>query len=166
MDVRALLRYVLSPWVVGGAILVGVSLLCGSILVLLATRPSPGSAPPATAIVQVIPLPSATPTVATATPSGGLTPTSPVPPGTGSGNFAIGAYVQVTGTGGDGLRMRSEPGLNGVARFLGLESEVFQVKDGPRQADGYTWWFLVAPYDASIQGWAVANFLVEVQAPQ
>ena len=166
MDVRVLLRYVLSPWVVGGAILLGVSLLCGSILALLATRPSPGSALPATAIVQVIPLPSATPTVATATLSADLTPTSPVPPGTGSGNITVGAYVQVTGTGGDGLRMRSEPGLNGVVRFLGLESEVFQVKDGPRQADGYTWWFLVAPYDASIQGWAVANYLVEAQSPQ
>jgi hypothetical protein len=63
------------------------------------------------------------------------------------------------------LRLRSEPGLNGVVRFLGLESEVFQVKDGPRQVDDYTWWFLVAPYDASIQGWAVGNFLVPAQNP-
>jgi hypothetical protein len=50
-------------------------------------------------------------------------------------------------------------------RFLGLEAEVFQVSDGPRQVDGYTWWFLVAPYDASVQGWAVANYLAVVQNP-
>jgi len=61
--------------------------------------------------------------------------------------------------------LRSEPGLKGTVRFLGLEAEVFQVYDGPQQADGYTWWFLVAPYDANVQGWAVANYLNVVQNP-
>lgn len=165
MDTRALLRYVLSPWVVGGAVLIGVSLLCGTILFLGATRPGQDTAAPATAIVHVIPLPSPTPTVTTPTPSPENTPISPVPPGVGSGDISIGAFVQVSGTGGDGVRLRLEPGLNGEVRFLGLESEVFQVKDGPRQSDSYIWWFLVAPYDESVQGWAVANFLVLVQNP-
>jgi hypothetical protein len=78
----------------------------------------------------------------------------------------VGAFVQVTGTSGDGLRLRAEPGLIGEVRFLGLESEVFQVKDGPRQVDEYTWWFLAAPYDESVQGWAVGNFLALAQNPQ
>jgi len=166
MDTRALLRYILSPWVVGGAVLLSVLLLCGSILLLLGTRPGPEAAAPATAIVHVIPLPSATPVLPSPTPPPEQTPTSPVPPGPGSVNIALGAFVQVTGTGGDGLRLRSEPGLNGEVRFLGLESEVFQVKDGPRQVDDYTWWYLVAPYDESVQGWAVGNFLVLVQSPE
>ena len=166
MDTRALLRYVFSPWVVGGAVLVGVLLLCGTVLLLFSTRPGPQAAAPSTAIVNVILLPSATPVLPTPTPAPPQTPTSPVSPGTGSENFAVGSFVQVTGTGGDGLRLRAEPGLNGVVRFLGLESEVFQVKDGPRQVDNYTWWFLVAPYDESIQGWAVGNFLVPAQNPQ
>jgi len=63
------------------------------------------------------------------------------------------------------LRMRSRPGLEGEIRFLGYEAEVFHVTDGPQSADGYTWWYLVAPYDESIQGWAVANFLAVVQNP-
>jgi hypothetical protein len=86
-----------------------------------------------------------------------------VPPA--AGDIVIGDYVQVTGTGGDGVRLRSDPGLNGTILFLGLEAEVFQVSDGPRQVDGYTWWFLVAPYDNSVRGWAVANYLAEVQNP-
>ena len=165
MDTRALLRYVFSPWVLGGAFLIGVSLLCGSLLFLGATRPGQDAAVPATAIVNVSPLPTATSTVAPPTPSPEITPTSPVPPGPGSGDISIGAFVQVAGTGGDGVRLRLEPGLNGEVRFLGLESEVFLVNNGPQQADGYTWWFLVAPYDESVQGWAVSNYLVLVQNP-
>ncbi len=163
MDSRAILRYILSPWVVGGAIVIGVSLLCLAMVLLTAARPERGAFPTTTAIVQVIPLPSSTPTLPPPTPSPELTPTLPVPPA--SGNISVGAFVQVTGTGGDGLRLRSDPGLNGVIRFLGLEAEVFQVSDGPQQMDGYTWWYLVAPYDASVRGWAVANYLVEVQNP-
>lgn len=166
MDTRALLRYILSPWVVGGTVLLGVGLLCGSLLLLIGTRPGPETAAPATAIVHVIPLPTATPVPPTPTPTPEGLPTSAVPPGQGSENFTVGAYVQVTGTGGEGLRLRAEPGLNADVRFLGLESEVFQVKDGPRQVDNYTWWFLVAPYDESVQGWAVGNFLALAQNPQ
>jgi hypothetical protein len=163
MDSKALVRYILSPWVIGGAIFIGVSMLCASIVMLQATRSERGSFPAATAIVHVIPLPSATPTPLPPTPTPEAAPTQPVP--AASGNIVVGAFVQVTGTGGDGVRLRAEPGLNGTVRFLGLEAEVFQVSDGPRQVDGYTWWFLVAPYDASVQGWAVANYLAVVQNP-
>jgi hypothetical protein len=77
----------------------------------------------------------------------------------------VGAYVQITGTGGDGLRLRADPGLDGEVRFLALESEMFQVMDGPRQEGDYSWWFLVAPYDEKVKGWAVANYLTIVQNP-
>ncbi len=95
---------------------------------------------------------------ATSTPSGTLTP----PPG----QIAIGAYVQISGTGTDGLRIRSAPGLSSDTVFSGEESETFQVKDGPQQADGYTWWYIVAPYDTTRAGWAAADFLAVVPAPQ
>lgn len=77
----------------------------------------------------------------------------------------MGAFVQVSGTGGDGLRLRAEPSLDGEVRFLGLESEVFRVEDGPEEVDGYTWWYMVAPYDDSVNGWGVSNFLAVVQNP-
>lgn len=164
MDSRAISRYIFSPWVIGGSIVVGVSLLCASLTFLSASRSRRNAVPPATAIVNVIPMPSVTPTsTITPTISPDLTPTLPVPPA--AGDIVIGDYVQVTGTGGDGVRLRSDPGLNGTILFLGLEAEVFQVSDGPRQVDGYTWWFLVAPYDNSVRGWAVANYLAEVQNP-
>jgi hypothetical protein len=163
MEIRALLRYLLSPWVLLGASGVGLTLFCAALVLLWVTRPAvqPGSAP--TAVLQVIPLPTDTPVLPTATPEASQEPTLPAP--SDPGNLSIGAYVQVNGTGGDGVRVRSEAGLSGQVLFLGLESEVFLIQDGPRQADGYTWWYLAAPYDQSIRGWAVANYLRVVQQP-
>jgi len=77
----------------------------------------------------------------------------------------IDGYVQITGTGGDGLRIRSAPGLNSETVFRGEEAEVFLVKDGPQTADGYTWWYLAASYDENRIGWAVADFLAVVPEP-
>jgi hypothetical protein len=63
------------------------------------------------------------------------------------------------------VRVRSEPGLQSDTLFVALEAEVFQIDDGPTQADGYTWWHLVAPFDATHRGWAVSNYLSVVQKP-
>lgn len=120
---------------------------------------------PATAVIQIIPAPTSTPVAPTPTATVVLDSDDAVPPAPVPGTFGLGAYVQISGTGGDGLRLRSEPGLDAPIRFLALESEVFRVQDGPREADGYTWWNLVAPYDESVQGWAVSNYLVVVQQP-
>jgi hypothetical protein len=79
--------------------------------------------------------------------------------------IGIGGYVQISGTEGDGLRIRSSVGLNGDTVFRGEESEVFVVRDGPQEADGYAWWYLVAPYDETRAGWAVADYLAVVPAP-
>ena len=55
--------------------------------------------------------------------------------------------------------------MNSDQLFLGYDAEVFVVKDGPRQADGYTWYYLVAPYDDTRAGWAASNFLNIIPAP-
>lgn len=73
--------------------------------------------------------------------------------------------MQIVGTGGDGLRLRTEPGLDSQVRLLGAEAEVFQIREGPQDVAGYTWWYLVAPYDESRQGWAVSNYLALIQNP-
>lgn len=108
-------------------------------------------------------LEAATPTPAR-TQSAGTPPTATatLSPEWGIG---LGAYVQVSGTGGDGLRLRDSPGLAGNTLFLARETEVFQVKDGPKEADGKVWWYLSAPYDSARSGWAVADFL-QVISPQ
>ena len=79
------------------------------------------------------------------------------------GVIDVGAYVQVIGTGGAGLRMRAEPGLDSPIRFSALDSEVFLVIDGPIDSDGYTWWHLEAPYDQTRNGWSAGDFLTPIQ---
>lgn len=79
------------------------------------------------------------------------------------GVIGVGIYVQVTGTGGAGLRMRGEPGLNSSINFSAMDSEVFLVIDGPVTADGYTWWHLEAPYDQNRNGWSAADFLTPIK---
>jgi hypothetical protein len=155
----------INLWVIAGAVLIAFFLLSGTYFAVLIAKDSLTPANTATVIVNVIYSPTSTPAVIT--PLLGLTstPTTPIPPSPPPGIIAVGAFVQVAGTGGDGLRLRSVPGLNGEIRFLGYESEVFQVQDGPRSSDGYTWWLLVAPYDQTISGWAVANFMAVVQNP-
>ncbi len=108
--------------------------------------------------LTIIPPSTSTPTAeSTTTPAG----TATVPPG----QIGVGGYVQITGTQGAGLRIRSAPGQSSDTVFLGEESETFQVKDGPQQADGYTWWYIVAPYDTQRAGWAAADFLAPVASP-
>jgi hypothetical protein len=116
----------------------------------------------APADLTVIPAPTATPNV---TPS--LTP-DPLLVGTPTlapDVIGVGGYVQIAGTDGEGLRLRADPGLNGTSIFLGYDEEVFEVRDGPQEADGYVWWYLVAPYDETRAGWAAADFLEAIPSP-
>lgn len=153
-------RQLFNKWVILGAV-------CLAGLLLLITILSIGSAAPlqpadgglASANLTMIPASTST---SGAPPTPTIDPFAPTPIPEG---IAIGSYVQITGTQGDGLRIRSEPGLTGTPDFLGYDSEVFIVKDGPKIVDGYTWWYLVAPYDNTRAGWAAADFLSFIPAP-
>ena len=149
--------------VLAAAFVTGVALTCASLIFLWGSRQVGPVAAPATAILNVIPAPTSTPIPPTA-PAGNAETTT-VPPSPVPGVISLNAYVQVSGTSGGGLRLRAEPGLNGSVLLLGSEAEIFIVKDGPRDADGYTWWYLVGPFDETRAGWAVANYLVVVQGP-
>ncbi|MGB9585902.1 MAG: SH3 domain-containing protein, partial [Anaerolineales bacterium] len=101
-----------------------------------------------------------------------ITLTSPSPSGDenlsgtpGGKDIFIGDYVEINGTQGDGLRLRSKPGLDGEILFVVYEGEIFKVDDGPQDASGYRWWHLIAPYDENVQGWAVDSYLKTVQQP-
>ncbi|MDR3574786.1 MAG: hypothetical protein P4L50_13050 [Anaerolineaceae bacterium] len=113
-----------------------------------------------TAILVVIPAPTPT---ALALSQALFTATKTAAPSDKSG-ISLGVFVQIQGTGQDGLRIRSGPGTSQTTNFLGMDSEVFKVKDGPVQSDGFTWWFLVAPYDQNRNGWAASNYLTIVSA--
>jgi hypothetical protein len=99
---------------------------------------------------------------------GPVTPTqdtSPTPPPLPQEKFQLGQLVAVFGTGGDSLRLRTQPGLASTIGFLIVEHEVFEVRGGPEEKDDYTWWYLVNPYDPSKSGWAVANYLRGIENP-
>ena len=113
--------------------------------------------------------PPAGPTVA---PQGGGTPAAPAgataPAADGATAtqglpIALGVTIQVSGTGGDGLTVRQGPGKDFSSVFVANEGDKFVVKDGPRQANGFTWWYVVDPADANRFGWAVQDFMQVVQ---
>ncbi|MFU8773494.1 MAG: hypothetical protein ACNA8H_13885 [Anaerolineales bacterium] len=167
MSFRRRLRRIITPWTILGSLFVGFSLLVLALLVFWLALPDPAPAGIPTAALTIVANPTATPTevlpTQTERPTPTMTPTAlptPLP-----GQVALGAYVEIKGTGSDGLRLRMEPGLSSRIRFIGQESEVFRVEDGPVELDGYSWWYLVAPFDEARNGWAVSNFLVIIQNP-
>ncbi len=148
----------INGWVLLGAILVagGLALVTALIIFLL---PAPSAAvPDLVQAMTIIPAPTLTATppqmIETATPTAAPS----------IGGISVGSYVQITGTDGQGLRLRSGPGIDNPPRLLGMDAELFMVKDGPRQADDFIWWFLEAPYDPERSGWAAANYLTVVDS--
>ena len=111
--------------------------------------------------ITIIPSPTETPTLPITTEVIEMTETVQVvlPPGI----IGIGAYVQVTGTDGSGLRMRAEPGTNTEVLFIAMDEEVFKVVGGPVEKDDYTWWQLEAPYDQTRTGWSAEPFLEVIE---
>ena len=153
-------RQLFNRWVILGAILfAGLLTLITAMSIGLTAPPRSSPIGFAPADLTMIPAPTST-SNAPATPT--IDPFAPSPTPTG---LALGNYAQITGTNGEGLRIRSAPGLDGEFVFLGYDSEVFLVKDGPKTVDGYVWWYLVAPYDETRAGWAASDFLTYIPAP-
>ena len=156
------LKPYLNRWTIFGALAIAGILLIVTLIIIGWTSPrftpDVGFAP---ADLTMIPAPTHTPNA----PLGPTLDPSLVTPTLVPGAIGIGAYVQISGTEGEGLRIRSIAGLTGDTVFFGGESEVFLVRDGPQTADGYTWWYLVAPYDENRAGWAAADFLAVVPSP-
>src|SRR5215210_7271951 len=154
-------RELFNKWVILGAfLLAGFLLLITAIIIGLTSSPPTSDVGFAPADLTVIPAPTGTsgaPPTPTIDPF--ASPTSPA-------GIAIGNYVQITGTEGQGLRIRASAGLDGEFQFLAYDSEVFVVQDGPREVDGYVWWYLVAPYDETRVGWAAADFLTYIPQPE
>lgn len=147
-----------------GMLVVAAILSCASLVYILLVRPAaiPPNQAPAASVFTILPGPTSTarPLPPTLTP---IPPTSPATPTPAPGQIAVGVYVQPS-TGGDGLRIHVAPSLDSDLAFpaAAFDSEVFLVTQGPQTADGYTWWYLTASYDASRSGWAVEDYLVAI----
>jgi hypothetical protein len=149
------LRASLTWWVwPAGAVIGLAAVIVVWILLFAAPLPSlPAEAIPPYFTVYPPPTYTPIPPTLTITPFYTSTPALPtVLPGT----IGVGAMVEVTE---DGLRLRDEPSLKGKILSQASSHELFAVIEGPRQADGYTWWLLQGVYDKSRQGWAVENYL-------
>jgi hypothetical protein len=127
-----------------------------------ATRSAQVAQQDAAPAVIRIPRPSVTPSaVPTGIPTATATPEDFAP----AGPIVLGELIEIFGTSGDGVRLRSAPNLEGAINGLGSDSDVFQVDQGPIEAEGHVWWYLVNLYDPAQQGWAVADYLRPLQAP-
>ena len=159
------MRKILTPKVVVLILAIAGLLLCATLIVILAVRPKGvPDAPSASGALTILPAPTSTATYSPPSP----TPIPPTPTATSTpapGQFALGVYVEISGTGGVGLHVRANPGLSTTILFLGYDTEVFQVTKGPQRADGHTWWYLTAPYDTTRSGWADQEYLKVLQQP-
>jgi hypothetical protein len=160
-----LIRALLNRWVIAGSFIFACILFFIFTLLVVFLRSEQGAEIPATAELNVIPAPKVTDGFTVPTAVSTLDDQNEFAPGTPAEEITVGTFVKVVGTGGDGLRLRDQPGLNGEIRLLGDETEVFKVNEGPLDMDGYIWWYLVGAYDESRQGWAVADFLSIVGKP-
>ena len=142
-------------WVTSGGIFIAIIIVISAFL-LLRFSPFQLAEIQNTPVLgmTIVPAKTFTPTAILQFEQPTATPTMPL-----VGGIRAGMYVQILGTGGSGLRIRDAAGLSSNVKFYGLDDEVFLVKDGPVEQDGYTWWLLVAPYDETRNGWAASNFL-------
>ena len=163
MNGRSFLSGFLNIWVLLGAFLLAgamIAVVLSGAWVMRANSPTGGAA--LTPQVTVIAAPTLT---AVFKPTLLITATATVPAAAqGSGPIAVGVYVKITGTDGAGLNIREGAGIASPKKFLGMDEELFQVKDGPQKIDGLTWWFLQAPYDVNRAGWAAEKYLAVIQA--
>ncbi|MBK9713366.1 MAG: SH3 domain-containing protein [Kouleothrix sp.] len=107
-----------------------------------------GDVPPTPIVVLVDEIGNAAPAAPSAT-----APASVAVPGE---VLQVGDIVRVVNTGGQGLRVRDIPSREGAILIKFAEGSSVQIIEGPKQADGRTWWKVKG---ASGEGWCAADFL-------
>ncbi len=146
-------------WSLLSAVLIGGAIGACAVIGLAAWLGTRGPAQsliawPTAAVVTVTP----TPAVPTPTPL-------PVPLSSPTAaSLQVDGYAQVSGTGGDALRLRSDPGLQTTTLKTIPDGARLLILDGPRDADGIIWWRLRDPSDGA-EGWAAQLYLAPTGAP-
>jgi len=81
-------------------------------------------------------------------------PASPIP-----GVFAVGIKVEISGTGGDGLRMREDPGMDSEILYLAREGEDCIILEGPKIEENLIWWKIQSLEEENKSGWSVQTYM-------
>jgi GH25 family lysozyme M1 (1,4-beta-N-acetylmuramidase) len=71
--------------------------------------------------------------------------------------IVVGSPVEVTGTGGDGLNVRSTAATTGTVVGVEKDGASGAVLEGPVTADGFTWWRV--QWTDGLTGWSVNQYL-------
>ena len=82
---------------------------------------------------------------------------TPNPPGV----FSVGMHIHIYKTEGDGLRIRSSAGFDGIPMYLGSEGEEFEIVEGPNINDSKIWWKIESISNPQKIGWAVQDYLMQ-----
>lgn len=77
------------------------------------------------------------------------------------GAFQVDEYVTVTE---DDVNIRSEASTSADIVRTAPKDELFIIRSGPEEADGYTWWEVVSDADGD-SGWIVEDFLQAADQP-
>ena len=77
------------------------------------------------------------------------------------GVFSVGMYVHISKTRGDGLRIRSLAGFDGIPIYLGSEGEEFVIVEGPEINEGKIWWKIVSISNPQKIGWSVQDYFMQ-----
>ena len=155
------MKEIINPWVIAGSVVIAAILLAGSFLAAGKATEDDLTTYAGDAVITIIPVPTYTPTPI---PTRTIIPVED-PTATPETGIQLDGFVQISGTEGEGLRLRENPTLGASVAYVGLEGEIFSVIGGPVEGDGYLWWQLEAPLNQTRQGWAVSNFLKPAQGP-
>ena len=88
-----------------------------------------------------------------------ITPSTPIP-----GVFTVGVKVEISGTGGDGLRMREGPGTDSQVLYLAREGEDCIILEGPRIDENLIWWKIQSLEEETKTGWSVQTYMITINS--
>jgi hypothetical protein len=162
-----------------GVLVIAFGLVGGVYLLGIQNNVIPGNAPEPTAIIRVITAPPQTGNSAIVAPTTNRPATEIIAGGQSPGSLAlqgptleavrftptpvaiqIDSLVVVDGVDLQKLNVRDAPTISGSSVvFRADEGTQFRIVNGPRQADGFTWWQIQDPNSLTRSGWAVANYL-------
>lgn len=79
------------------------------------------------------------------------------------GVFAQGMVIVISGTQGEGLNVRQEPGTDRLIVYLAQEGETYTITNGPEIKDGLIWWLIEQTDEGIKSGWAVQDYFTPLE---